>query len=448
MNTEHNNSSPLSDNESATSKTAWENEVKKDHDVEQVEQVEKATKKSPSNPPPPELLSDNEYEDEFILSELLGEDTRDESPSKSQENLNDVVAENELTKSKSTPEKKEAKEINDSEEIEEIEEIEQLSSTESSLTPSEKNDIQEINDVEQIEEVDNSETEENADEDEKAESLEDESLETLEFTESTVLQPLDSKQQINLKQKGDCIHVFLPLTIDSDHNQWQRILTDFQTRLRKIDKYWLPDTKVHLQAQDRLLDTRQIQDLNNIFTSVQLKLDLIVTKRRQTAVAAASTGYSVQQESLDFPIIPTDNEQSNSQELADPLYFNNTILRSGEEICHSSSVIITGDVNPGASIIADGDIIVWGTLKGIAHAGAKGNRKSLIMALKMSPTQIRIADLVARAPEGNIKNPTPEVAYISSEGIRIGAANTFAKTYSFVKQKQCWLNQKDRLNLD
>lgn len=257
-------------------------------------------------------------------------------------------------------------------------------------------------------------------------------------------QPLDSKQQITLIQKGDLVYVSLPLTIDTEYNQWQRIIDDFNVRLRKIEKSWQPNTKVHLQTQDRLLDTRQIQDLNSIFGSVKLRLDLVITKRRQTAVAAASAGYSVQQESPDIPLVQKNSNQN--QDLAEPLYLKNTI-RSGEEICHPSSVIIFGDVNPGANIIAHGEIIVWGTLKGIAHAGATGNRQSVIMALRMEPTQVRIADLVARAPENALSNPVPEVAYVSPHGIRIRGANNFVKTHNFVEQEQYWVNQRDMLNL-
>ncbi len=256
-------------------------------------------------------------------------------------------------------------------------------------------------------------------------------------------QPLDSKQQINLTQKGDFVYVTLPLTINTENNQWQRILDDFKTRLRKIDKSWLPNTKVHLQSQDRLLDTRQIQDLTDILEQVKLKLSLVITTRRQTAVAAASGGYSVQQESVNIPLINANSQLS--QDLAEPLYLKNTI-RSGEEIFHPSSIIIFGDVNPGATIIAHGEIFVWGALKGIAHAGARGNRQALIMALRMEPTQIRIADLVARAPDNPPENHIPEVAYVSFQGIRIRGANTFTKTHIFVPQRQYWVNQRDRMN--
>ena len=62
--------------------------------------------------------------------------------------------------------------------------------------------------------------------------------------------------------------------------------------------------------------------------------------------------------------------------------------------------MIIGDVNPGAEIIAKGDITVWGILGGIAHAGSEGNHQARIRALKMNAIQLRIAHIFARRPDG------------------------------------------------
>jgi len=75
--------------------------------------------------------------------------------------------------------------------------------------------------------------------------------------------------------------------------------------------------------------------------------------------------------------------------------------RSGTRIESSADCIVLGDVNPGAEIIAVGDVIIFGLLKGIAHAGATGNRSARIWALSIEPSQIRIADLVALPPRSN-----------------------------------------------
>ena len=99
--------------------------------------------------------------------------------------------------------------------------------------------------------------------------------------------------------------------------------------------------------------------------------------------------------------VPQDEE---SQKLsAEPenlptLYIKRTI-RSGQSISSDGNIVIIGDVNPGAEIIAKGDITVWGILAGIAHAGSDGNDFSRIRALKLNPVQIRIGKIFARRPD-------------------------------------------------
>ena len=80
------------------------------------------------------------------------------------------------------------------------------------------------------------------------------------------------------------------------------------------------------------------------------------------------------------------------------LYLRKTI-RSGQSISSDGNIVVIGDVNPGAEIIAKGDITVWGILGGIAHAGSDGNNYSRIRALKLNPVQIRIGEVFARRPD-------------------------------------------------
>ena len=74
-------------------------------------------------------------------------------------------------------------------------------------------------------------------------------------------------------------------------------------------------------------------------------------------------------------------------------------LRSGQVIESESSVTIIGDVNPGAKIISQGNIVILGALKGNAHAGSAGDRNCFIFALDMNPIQIQIGDLIAKSPD-------------------------------------------------
>ena len=84
-------------------------------------------------------------------------------------------------------------------------------------------------------------------------------------------------------------------------------------------------------------------------------------------------------------------------------------LRSGHSIKHPGHVIVIGDVNPGAEIIAGGNVVVWGRLRGTVHAGAQGNEEATICALDLSPTQLRIAEQISITPPQRRK-PKPEMA--------------------------------------
>ena len=206
---------------------------------------------------------------------------------------------------------------------------------------------------------------------------------------------------------------------------WIDVWQQFKQRLQGGERFWTPGTAVHLLSGDRLLDVSQLQDIAESLNELGLELKWVHTRRRQTAVAAATAGYSIQQPGLTGHSARFITSNSTTQKpLADPLYLQTT-LRSGSEIIHPGTVVILGDVNPGSVIIADGDILVWGRLRGIAHAGASGNSHCLVMALQMELTQIRIADFVALVPELPPNEHLPEVAYVHNGGIHIIKSSDF-----------------------
>jgi septum site-determining protein MinC len=83
-------------------------------------------------------------------------------------------------------------------------------------------------------------------------------------------------------------------------------------------------------------------------------------------------------------------------------------LRSGVRVEYPGNVVVLGDVNPGAEVIAGGSVIVWGRLRGVVHAGAEGNEAATVCALDLSPTQLRIAGEIAVSPARR-GQPKPEV---------------------------------------
>ncbi len=94
-------------------------------------------------------------------------------------------------------------------------------------------------------------------------------------------------------------------------------------------------------------------------------------------------------------------------------------VRSGQRIEHDGDILILGDVNPDAYIIASGNIIVMGTLRGFAHAGANGDETAIVLALKLIPRQLRIANYLTRSPDEIDEPEYPEKAYVENNQIII-----------------------------
>jgi septum site-determining protein MinC len=251
--------------------------------------------------------------------------------------------------------------------------------------------------------------------------------------DSMLVQPVhgaiaDPGSQVCFQTEAGQLLLQLPPETENGVNHsalgWPDLWQQLQQRLSAGKRFWQPHTGVCLVAWDRLLDARQLQMIASALSEVQLQLKRIYTSRRQTAVTAAIAGYSVEQE---LPISTFSQSTAPIPVLNAPLYLQTTV-RSGIDICHSGTVIILGDLNPGGTVVADGDVLVWGRLRGVAHAGARGNIQCRIMALQMEPTQLRIADQVARAPGAPPTRFDPEVAYVTAEGIRIARAVDFPRT--------------------
>ncbi len=247
---------------------------------------------------------------------------------------------------------------------------------------------------------------------------------------------VDCSSQIYLKGEGDRMLLILPAA--NSELLWSEIWQELKHILQAKEHSWQPKTNVSLVAQDRLLDARQLQDIAETLSESELCLDTVNTARRQTAVAAATSGYSVQQ--TNTQMILGEESQEPSQILAEPLYLQST-LRSGVEIRHPGTIVIFGDLNPGGRAIAAGDIFVWGRLRGVAHAGSQGNRQCRIGALQMEFTQLRIADNVARASKLRPQSFAPELAFVTEEGIRLTKTINFTKNYVFSAAQGGWVDK-------
>lgn len=168
---------------------------------------------------------------------------------------------------------------------------------------------------------------------------------------------------------------------------------------------FLGNCKTAVAFEGRVLSDEEEMELLDIITSnTDLEVVCLISKNEL--------------ENKPFAEAPEEREQLPSGEYA-KFYKGN--LRSGQCLDMESSVIIIGDVNPGASVTSNGNIIVIGSLKGTAFAGAAGNTNAFVVALDMNPMQIRIADTIARSPDNPDKNQTREskIAFLEDDNIYI-----------------------------
>jgi septum site-determining protein MinC len=172
--------------------------------------------------------------------------------------------------------------------------------------------------------------------------------------------------------------------------------------------------KVALQVGDRRLTYEQVSSLRQVFQERGVDVWAILGNDPDTRRAVIESGLEIRlgtPRPIEAPAGPSIPQFASGMGI-----LVQRTLRSGQSVCHAGHVVVIGDVNPGAEVIAGGDVIVWGHLRGTVHAGATGDEERCVCALDLSPTQLRIGNLIARPPEGRqrAKAVKPERAFISS----------------------------------
>ncbi len=233
--------------------------------------------------------------------------------------------------------------------------------------------------------------------------------------------PPERSPTLALSPVGDRVRMTLPA--DPSANQkgltWTALWQKLMYQIHNEKRFWTPEMDVELVCYGRVLEERQLGAIAEVLEEVQLQPVKLFCDLPETATVASAAGYELSYSPSELSDRDRDGE-------VDGLYLDRSV-RSGVEINYPGSVVVRGDINPGGEVIAGGDIIVWGRLRGIAHAGANGNYKATIRALRLEATQIRIASRAARVPPADGVPPQPEVAHIDGNAIRISSAYDYDK---------------------
>lgn len=206
--------------------------------------------------------------------------------------------------------------------------------------------------------------------------------------------------QVTLRGTRDGVMIVL------GEGEWHSILRELENQLARPNaSAFFRGARVSVETGDRFLEQSERLELERILNSHNIALG--------TTMPSPIQAPAPRQERTD-----TYTRNNGASEV---LMIRRT-LRSGQKIHHDGPVVVYGDVNDGAEIIAAGDVLIFGKLRGVVHAGAGGDDYATIGALALTPPQIRIGGHIARSPEGKKLKGSgrgPEMATVRSGQIVI-----------------------------
>jgi septum site-determining protein MinC len=211
------------------------------------------------------------------------------------------------------------------------------------------------------------------------------------------------------------------LLVTFGEGAWHDLLNELAKQLERPGaQAFFRGARVLLETGDRAIGVLELEELITLLAQHQMTLTSVMGQAA-TQEAFDQLRTTIPPETLDLSngqAEPAEPERPPSDE-TQALVIRRTI-RSGQVIHYMGTVMILGDVNPGAEVIADGDVLVWGRLRGVVHAGASGDESAVVGALVLSPTQLRIGGQIARAPDGRRPHSAPaEVARVRNGQITL-----------------------------
>ncbi len=211
---------------------------------------------------------------------------------------------------------------------------------------------------------------------------------------------------ITLRSSGD------GLTITLSDGPWSKLLAELALELERPRAVELfRGQRVRIETGERALTPVQVEELAWLLELHDMKFEW------------GSNGTQAHLPGLEQAYHPPLSHFANVAVWEEAALCPRT-LRGGQTIHYAGHVVVMGDVNPGAEIVAAGDVMVWGRLRGVVHASASGDDEAIVCALRLAPTQLRIGKYIARAPDEH-REPErgPELARVRDGRILIEGWN-------------------------
>ncbi len=195
-----------------------------------------------------------------------------------------------------------------------------------------------------------------------------------------------------------------------DSDTWPLTSQGLLTRIDGATDFF-KGARLALALGGRALSAADLGRLRDQLSERNVSLWTVLSDSPLTNNAAQSLGLNIALPATTPNQRQAPDREVNSEEARQAAVYLRRTLRSGRTVRHSGHVIVVGDVNAGAEVVADGDVVVWGHLRGTVHAGAGGDQDAVVCALDLSPTQLRIASFIATSPARR-GDSRPEIARI------------------------------------
>ena len=199
------------------------------------------------------------------------------------------------------------------------------------------------------------------------------------------------KNCITINTKKDNIVIKI-----SDEARQEEIIECLKSKIDKLKKLY-QDEKTPITVTGKILKNKDIDEIQKIIKN-SIDVDIEFDSPRTLGLHGIKKTYS------------------KDTSISETKFYRNA-LRSGQRIEFEGSIVILGDVNDGAEAIASDNIVILGALRGLAHAGAKGNKNASIAAISIETPQIRIANIVKEIEREEINQTKATFAYIEKDEI-------------------------------
>lgn len=217
---------------------------------------------------------------------------------------------------------------------------------------------------------------------------------------------------VTIKGKAGGIEILL-----SEKATYPALREELLSKLKKHAAFF-KNTNVRVIIRGKELSPAQRKELKRVFAMDFGIHDLLYGDEADLLRQVERTIESAQRQHSEVTVLEEDDDVelvSNDYFDAESIFVKHTV-RNGQRIECEGDIVIIGDVNAGAEVIAGGSIAVFGKLRGLAHAGCRGRRDVCVAAIRMCPKQLRLSGRVVSFDKDRMEQERAEVAELDRDG--------------------------------